>query len=128
MFVHYFQIVTNFLYVCQSISWLTKLLKLGPYGDISCSGWDIFPKIFGDIPGIFWHYFQINANCLYVFQSVSWLTFLQILDKYRDISSSGWDNFLKHFGDIPGMLLHHFQIYSNFLYACQLFINKEIFC
>ena len=24
--------------VCQSISWLTNLLKLGQYGDISCSG------------------------------------------------------------------------------------------
>ena len=28
----------KFWYVCQSISWLTNLLKLGQYGDIPCSG------------------------------------------------------------------------------------------
>ena len=33
--VHFFKIDTNFLYVCQSITWLTSLLKLGYYKDIS---------------------------------------------------------------------------------------------
>ena len=31
---------------------------------------------------------------MYVCQSVSWLTFLEKIDKYRDISKSGWDSFL----------------------------------
>ena len=119
MFVHFFWILTNFLYVCQSISWLTNLLKIGQYGDISCSGWDIFPKFLGDIPGIFWHYFQINANCLYVCQSVSWLTSLQILDKCRYISCSDWDSFLKFLWDSSSVCAHYIQINANCLYVCQ---------
>ena len=75
MFAHYFKIITNFLFVCQSVSWLTSLLKLDQNRDISCPGWDVFLKIW-DIYGMFWHYFQINSNCLYVCQSVCWLTFL----------------------------------------------------
>ena len=43
-------------------------------------------------------------------QSVSWLTSLLKLDKYRHISGPEWDIFLKKIWDIPGMLLHHFQI------------------
>ena len=112
----------NFLYVCQSVSCLTSLLKIdkyGEYGDISCSWWDIFLKIFGHIPGILVHYFQIIPNFLYVCQSVSWLTHLLKLDKYRDISSSAWDIFLNFFGDISGMLVHYFQIILNFLYVFQ---------
>ena len=97
MFVHFFQIITNFLFVCQSVSWLTSLLS---YAKIR-----IFPvfyeifilKIFGDIPGMLLHYFQINANCLYVCKSVSWLTSLQMSNKCRDISCSERDIFLKFF-------------------------------
>merc|ERR1712082_526740 len=89
MLVHYFQIVLNFLYVCQSVSWLTSLLKLDISRDISSSGLDIFLKFFGDIPLMLVHYFQIILNFLYVCQSVSWLTSLLKLDKYRNISSSG---------------------------------------
>ena len=74
MFVHYFQIITNFLFVCQSYSLLISLLKIDQYRDISCPGWDIFLKIFWDIPGMFLHYFTIIANFLYVSQSFSWLT------------------------------------------------------
>ena len=128
MFVHFFWILTNFLYVCQSISWLTNLLKLGQYGDISCPGWDIFLKYFGDISGIFWQYFQINANCLYVCQSVSWLTSLQILNKCRDISCSERDIFLKFVWDIFGMFAlisayfwdqnHNFLIYLTRMPPC----------
>ena len=65
------------------------------------------------------HYFQINTNCLYVFQSVRWHTSLLKLDKCSDISCSGWDIFLKFFWDIPRMLLHYFQIITNFLFVCQ---------
>ena len=78
MLVHYFQIITKFLYVCQSISWHTYLLILGKYRDISSSGWDIFLKFFGDISGMLAHQFQIIMNFLYVCQSVSCHTSLQI--------------------------------------------------
>ena len=50
--------------------------------------------------------FPNNSEFLYVCQSVSWLTLLLKLDKYRDTSSSGRDIFLKVSGDIPGMLAH----------------------
>ena len=102
MLVHLFQIILNFLYVCQSVIWLTFLLKLHKYWDISSSGWGIFLKIFGDIPGMLIHLCQIIPNFLCVCQSVNWLTSLLKLDKWRDISSSGWDIFLKFFGDISG--------------------------
>ena len=92
--IHYFQIILNFLYVCQSVSWLTSLLKLHKSSDISSSGWDIFLKFFGDISGMFQHWFWILPNFLYVNLSVSWLTSLLKLHKYRDISGSGWDIFL----------------------------------
>ena len=107
------------MYVCQSVSWLTFLLKLDKYGDISCSWWDIFLKFFGDILEMFVHYFKIITYFLYVCQSISWLTFLQILGKYRDISCSWWDIFLKFFGDIPRIFPDNLQIISNFLYVCQ---------
>ena len=42
LFVHYFQILMNFLYICQSVSWLTSLLILDKCRNISCSGWNIF--------------------------------------------------------------------------------------
>ena len=117
MFVHYFEMLTNFLYVCQSVSWLTYLLKIGQYRDISCSRWDIFQKFLEDIPWMFLHYFQINTNCLYVCQSVRWLTSLLKLDKCRRISFSGWDNFLIFFQIFLGCVC--FQIITNFLCVCQ---------
>ena len=95
MLVHKLQITLNFLYVCQSVSWLTSLLKLDKYRHISSSGWDIFLNCFGDIPGMLVHYIQIILNILYVRQSVGWLTSLLELYKYRDTSSSGWEIFLK---------------------------------
>ena len=119
MFVNLFQIILNFLYVCQSVSCLTCLLKLDKYRDISSSGSDIFLKFFGGIPRILVHLFQIILKFLYVCQSISWLTSLLKLDKYRDISSSVRDIFLQFFGDISGMLAHQFQIILNFLNVCQ---------
>ena len=95
MFVHYFLMLKNFLYVCQWVSSLTSFLKLCHYRDISCSGWDIYLNDFGEIPGMFVHYFQIFRNILYVCHSVSWLTSFLKLDKYRNVSWSGWDIFLK---------------------------------
>ena len=102
----------NFLYVCQSVSWLTSLLKLDKYRDISTSRLYIFLELSGYIPGIRVHYFQIILNFLYVCKSVSWLTSLLKLDKYKDISSSGSDIFLQFSGDFSGMLAHKIQIIS----------------
>jgi len=51
----------NFLYVCQSVSWLTYLLKWGQYRNISCPWWDIFLKFFEDIPWMFLH--TILSDC-----------------------------------------------------------------
>ena len=119
MLVHLFKIILNFFYVCQSVSWLTSLLKLYKYRDISSSGWDIFLKIFGDISGMLAGQFQIILWFLYVSQSVSLLTSLLQLQKYRDISSSGWDIFLYFSGGFPRMFVNLFQIIFNFLYVCK---------
>ena len=119
MLAHQLQIILNVLYVSQSIIWLTSLLKLDKYRDISCSGWDIFLKFSGDIPGMLAHQLQIILNFMHVCQYFSWLTSLLNLYKYRDNSSSEWDIFLKLFGDIPGMLIYYFQMILYFLYVCQ---------
>ena len=68
----------NFLYVCQSVSWLTSLLKLSYYGDISSSEWDIFLKFLETFPGYFWTISKIfcifcmsvslSLRLLYLFQ------------------------------------------------------------
>ena len=121
IFLDYLQIILNFLYVCQSFSWLTFLLKLGQYRYISCTGRDIFLKIFGGFPGINLQLIQVILNFLYVCQSFSWLTSLLKLYKYRDISSSEWDVFLIFFGYIPWIFLEYFQINPNFFYVCQSF-------
>ena len=123
MFLHFFQLFTSFFYVCQSIMWLTYLLILGQYRNISCSGWEIFLKIFGDIPWMFLHHFPIIINCLYVCQSVSGLTSLLKLCKYRDITSSGWDIFLKSFGDFTGIFVHNFQIITNSCLSVSLLVG-----
>ena len=44
----------NLLYVCQSVSWLTSLLKLDKCRDISCSGCDIFLTFFEILLGYFY--------------------------------------------------------------------------
>ena len=80
-FLHHFPIITNCLYVCQSVSWLTSLLKLGKYRDMSCPGWYIFLNFFWEIPRMFVHNFPIITNFLYVFRSFCWLTSLLKLGK-----------------------------------------------
>ena len=123
MFLHFFQIVTHFLYVCQSISWLTSLLKLDKYRDISCSWWDIFLKVFGDIPEVFFTLVPNTYKFLYVCQSFSWLICSLKSDQYRDISCPWWDIFLEIFGDIPWTFLHHFSIIINCLYGVSLLVS-----
>ena len=117
-FVHWLETFTNFLFVCQSVSWLTSLLKLYKYRDISCSWWVTFLKYFGDIPEMFVHYFKIIGNFLYVCQSISWLTYLLILGQYRDISCSGWDIFPKFLGTFLGCF-DTIARNANCLYVCQ---------
>ena len=114
-----FQIILRFLYVSQSLSWLTSLLKLDKYRDISCFWWVIFLKFFGHISKMFIHFFWFFTNCSYVCQSNIWLTNLLKMGQYGDTSCSGWDIFLKFLGDIPGIFWHYFQINANCLYVCQ---------
>ena len=102
------------LSVCLSAYFLTKLRQR----DISSSGWDIFLKVFGDILKMLVHWFQIILNFLYKCQSISWLTSLLRLEVFKGVSSSGWDIFLKFFGDNPWMLVHYIQIILNFVYVC----------
>ena len=65
--VQYLHFIRIILFVLQSASWLTSLLKLGKYRDVSCSGWDIFFKYFGDLPGMFLHYFsKLKSFCMCV--------------------------------------------------------------
>ena len=120
MLVHLFQIILNFLYVCQSVIWLTFLLKLHKYCDISSSGLDIFLKFFGNIPEMLLHWFQIILNFLYVCQSGSWHTSPMKSDKFRNVSSSVWYIFLNFYGHIPGMLIHLFQIILNLYLEIQI--------
>ena len=117
MLVHLFQIILNFLYVCQSLSWPTSLLKLYKYRIISSSGRDIFLKFFGDIPGMLVHYFQIILNLMFFCQSVCLLTSLPKLDKgiYPDLDDVSFWIFLRH----SWTLVHLSQIILNFLYICQ---------
>ena len=86
--VQYLHFIRIILFVLQSASWLTSLLKLGKYRDVSCPGWDIFFKYFGHLPGMFFTLFLKIKILLYVCLSVSWLTSLLKLGQYRDISSS----------------------------------------
>ena len=105
----------------MSFSLLFGFLPFWSYTNIdnSSSGWDIFLKFFGGILGTLIHYYQIILKFFYVCQSVIWFTSLLKLDKYKDIYCSGWNISLDFFGDIPGMLVHLFQIILNFLYVCQ---------
>ena len=50
MFLHYFQIITNFLFVCQYAFWLTYLQKSGEYNDITSYGCMMFLNLFWHIP------------------------------------------------------------------------------
>ena len=78
------------------------------------SGWDISRKCFVEIPGILVQYLHIMRIFLFVCQSTSWLTSLLKSRKYQDVSCSGWDIFLKYFGDLPVMFLHCFQKSKSF--------------
>ena len=66
---------------------------------------------------------QEEPKFLFVCQFVSWFTSSLKLDKYRDISSSGWDIFLKFSGDIPRIFLDYFKIIMNFCMSVSLLVG-----
>ena len=84
MNLHQFKIILNFLYVCQSVSWLTFLLKLDKYRDISSFGLFIFLNFFEGIPLMFVHLSQIilNSVCLSVCLLAYFLTEIIQIQQY----------------------------------------------
>ena len=119
MLANCFQIFLNILYVCQSVSWLTFLLKLDKYREISSSGGYIFLNFFGGIPGMLVHQIQILVIflvCLSVCQLAHNLNDIRQIQGYLQF----WMIYMNQiFGNIPGMLVHQIKIILNFLYVCQ---------
>ena len=80
--MNYFHMITNFLHVLQSVSWLTSLLKLHiglPQGVDEISF-----RFFGDIPLMLVQWFQIVLICLYVYQSyLAICTIVLLLDVWN---------------------------------------------
>ena len=67
--------VQLFLSVCQFVSWLTLLLKLGKYRDISCSWWDIFLIFFETLMILLYTISKcLHTSCMYVSPLVGLLT------------------------------------------------------
>ena len=117
MFVHHFQIITNFLSVCLSVSWLTYFLKLCQYRDISLPVWNIFLNFFGDIPWMFLHYFQIIIKilvCLLVLYLAYILTEIRPLYGYLLF----WKSYLSDF------FRHSLDVFSS---AFALWANRELY-
>ena len=76
-----------------------------------------FSKIFWGLSWNVFQWIQIILNILYVFQSVSYLTYLLNICQYRNISSS-WYIFLKFFDIFPGYFWNISRLFE-FLYVCQ---------
>ena len=79
--VHLFQIILNFMYVCQLVGLHTSLLKLGQYRDISCFGLNIFQKYFGDVFTLFPNNHKCLV-CLSVCQLACFLTEIRQIQGY----------------------------------------------
>ena len=85
----------------MSLSLLVGLLPYWNYSNIGIS------PVLEEIS--FWNFMETFLGWSYnsfLCQSVSWLTSLLILEKYRDFFSLGWYSFLKFYGDFPGMLVY----------------------
>ena len=107
----------NFLYVCQSVSWLSFLLKLCQYKDSSSSGTDIFLNIFRHIPWIVPESLKMIPKS---FIHLSVCFFLTSLLKLIQGLLQFWMRFLsQHFVGISGMFLQSIKIIMIFLYVCQ---------
>ena len=107
MLVHYFQIV---LISCMSVSLFVCLLLYQNYTK------PYLRFCMRYLSEIFWRH-SWDAGTLFPKNSkflvcLSVCLFAYFLTKFRqgDISSSGWDIFLKFFGDISGMLAGQFQM------------------
>ena len=75
MSAHWFQIILNFLYVCQSGGWHTFLLKYDKFRDISNSGWYIFLNFIDTFQGCWYtcsKYFWI-PNFKFKHLCTSWI-------------------------------------------------------
>ena len=70
----------------------------------------------------YWDFFTLFPNKCNFFVCLSVCQLLK-LEKYRDISGPEGDIFLKFFGDIPGMLVHHFQIIMIFFMSVSLLVG-----
>ena len=70
-------------------------------------------EIFGDIPGMLVHYFQIILNFMYVCQSVCLLTSSPKLDKgiSPDLDEISFWNFLKTLLDIGTLVPNNSEIF-----------------
>ena len=110
---HKVQIFLNFWHICQSFSWLTSLLKLDKYRDISSSGWDNF-LIFLDI----------FLGCWYTCYKWFWFSYMTVslfvcLLPYQTYTKGNLQFQMIFYGRIPGMFVHLLQIIMNFLCVCQ---------
>ena len=86
-----------FLYVGQSVSWLTSLLKKDKYRDISSSGWYISLRFLETFMG--WG-FQINLKFLSVCVQ---------LNKLFNIFGSGLGIFLESSSNSPRVFVNYFK-------------------
>ena len=118
MFVHQRKIILNFLYVCQSVSQFTSLLKSCQYRNISSSGGYIFLNFWRhslDISVLFLKH-SVFVVCLSVCQLVYFLTEIMSIQDYLQF----WMIYISEvFKDIPGIFLHYFKNILYFLYVCQ---------
>ena len=118
MFFQFPKMLTNFSYVCQSVSWHNQLLKLGLYRDISYSD-EISFRIFWETFLNVLHYFQTNTNYFYVCQYVRQLTSVLILGQMQGYHLFWMIYLTVIFLEIPGMFVHYFPIITNLLFVCQ---------
>ena len=109
----------------MSVSLLVDSLPYWNYTNIAISPLleRYLSEIFGDISGMLTCQFQMILIFLYDCQSVSWLTSLLILFKYRDNSSSGWDISLKFLGDNLRTFIHYIQIILIFFMSVSLLVG-----
>ena len=129
MFVHHFQIITNFLSVCLSVSWLTYLLKLCQYRDISLPVWNIFLNFFGDIPWMFLHYFQIIIKilvCLLVLYLAYILTEIRPLYGYLLFWKSYLSDFFRHSLDVFAPFPNNYNLFVCLPVCLLAYLQTEI--
>ena len=109
IFVHKFQLTLNFLFVCQSVSWLIFLFET-------------FLSLFDTCLGCVYTISKwLRISCF----SVSLLFSLILYWNHTNIDNFrlGWDIFLKFLGDTLGTLIHYFQIILIFCMSVSLLVG-----